>query len=278
MNITITEELVKKIFKVIKESPYLRKELVEILMEYFPSRKETNMILEEIRKLREDLNKSIENFNQTIIKLHTLIDKRASTFEQEMAKMREDFNKQIIGLREDFNKQMTAFKREMAKMREDFNKQMIELREDFNKRIISLEKKVSRLEEHMCALGTRWGLFAEDSFRNALKGILKQIGLKVEKWEYYDEKGIVYGYPSVVDIDVIIHNGVHYLIEIKASIDKSDVGELYKLGKLYSKATGAKPILVIVSPYVHPRARKLAEKLKIQIFSTSEDVIKFFEK
>jgi len=35
VSITITEELVKKIFKVIKESPYLRKELVEMLVWLF---------------------------------------------------------------------------------------------------------------------------------------------------------------------------------------------------------------------------------------------------
>jgi len=59
-----------------------------------------------------------------------------------------------------------------------------------------------------------------------------------------------------------------YLIEIKSSVHKADVAELYKIASLCSKVTGIKSRLIIISPYVDEKAKELAKKLNIEIYTS----------
>ncbi len=58
------------------------------------------------------------------------------------------------------------------------------------------------------ALEARWGLYSEASFRNGLKAILEDtFGVSVQRYEGYDDQGMVFGRPDQVELDVIIANG-----------------------------------------------------------------------
>jgi hypothetical protein len=90
---------------------------------------------------------------------------------------------------------------------------------------------------------------------------------KVEKWVYYDSSGEVYGKPGVIEVDMVIKDGEHVLIEVKSSISRGDVYEFWRISELYKKVTGSIPRLVMVSPYVDGKARELAESLGIEIYT-----------
>jgi len=180
----------------------------------------------------------------------------------------EDFRVMLIGTlasafatREETN----AILQEIKNLRIDFNKRMEEMREDFNRRMDVFDTKLS-------ALGARWGLINEASVREALRGILEKFfRAKVERWEVYDEKGLVYGHPSIIDVDVLIRDTEHILIEIKSHVRKGDIAELLRISQLYQEKTGVTPRLVIVSPYVDEKARELA-KIKNIIVYTEKDL------
>ena len=140
--------------------------------------------------------------------------------------------------------------------------------------IRKLSEAVSELTARITAIGFRYGVFTEDAFREAVKFLVEDLlrEYRVEKWEYYDSEGIVYGHPAVVEVDVLIRDGTHILVEYKASADKSDVAELYRLGKLYEKVTGVKPKLLLVAPAVRKRAAELAKKLGVEIRGSIADV------
>ena len=107
---------------------------------------------------------------------------------------------QIKELREDFNR-LSA---ELKELREETKK----LREDFNRLSTSLEL---RLE----ALGARWGIFSERAFRKGMRYIIEKFfGGKVSKWEYFDDEGYVYNAPNNIDIDVVIKDSEHILVEV----------------------------------------------------------------
>ena len=179
----------------------------------------------------------------------------------------EDFRTMLIGTlasafatREETN----AILREIKNLRIDFNKRMEEMREDFNRRMEMFDTKLS-------ALGARWGLINEASVRQALKGILERFfKAKVERWEVYDEKGLVYGHPSMIDVDVLIRDSEHILIEIKSHVRKGDVAELLRISQLYQEKTGVTPRLVIVSPYVDEKARELAKIKNITVYTEKD--------
>jgi len=145
----------------------------------------------------------------------------------------------------------------------------------FNEILGRLEEHDRRFEEHarmldlkIGALGSRWGIFSEQAFREGMKSIVEQyFGGEVERWITDDEEGIVFGHPSKVEVDLIVKDGEHILIEIKSSIHKSDVSKLFREGILYEKVKGVKPKLAIISPFVEPDAKEEAELQGIPVFT-----------
>ncbi len=135
----------------------------------------------------------------------------------------------------------------------------------------ALERLTEAVQQHsrmLSAVGARWGVLSEEAFRSAMKGIVEKIaGGKVEKWVYYDEKGRVFGYPSMVEVDLAIKDEEHILVEVKASVSRGDVRELWAVGKLYEELTGKKPRLAIVSPFIDQKGRELAEQLGVELYT-----------
>jgi hypothetical protein len=204
-----------------------------------------------LKLLRED-----EEFRYAVAGLIGLeeILKRLDRNESELVKLREDM--------------VEGFKRhdaEIIKLREDMNK----LREDMNRLREDMNRGFEFVERHISALGSRWGIMAESAFRESLRGILeKELGLKVEKWRTYDEAGRVYGYPTVIDIDVVVRDGKTILVEVSSHIRKSDVFIFKKKSELYWEKTGMKPErLLIVTPYIDEEAVEASQKLGIEVYT-----------
>ena len=56
-------------------------------------------------------------------------------------------------------------------------------------------------------------------------------------------------------------------MEVKSSIFRGDVYELWRIGKLYERIEGVKPKLAVVSPYIEDTAKKTATKLGIETYA-----------
>jgi len=125
------------------------------------------------------------------------------------------------------------------------------------------------LRRHIDALGARWGLLAEEAFRKGMKGVVERyFGGQVERWTYRDEEGFVFGRPSEVEADLLITDKEHILMEIKSSVSRADVFELWRIGQLYERVVGVRPRLAIVSPFVREKAKKVAEELGIEVYTS----------
>ena len=132
-----------------------------------------------------------------------------------------------------------------------------------------MNKGFELLRRHIDALGARWGLLAEESFRAGMVGVVERyFGGRVRRWAYYDEEGFVFGFPSLVEVDMVISDKEHILIEIKSSVSRADVYELWKVGQLYERIRGVRPRLAIVSPFVREEAKKLAKELGIDVYTS----------
>ncbi|RLI72430.1 hypothetical protein DRO97_08895 [Archaeoglobales archaeon] len=167
---------------------------------------------------------------------------------------------------------------EMIARLEEHSKRFEEHDRKFNEILAELKSHREKLEKHdwkfdtlirrLDALGSRWGLLAENAFREGMKGIVEEYFKgKVEKWIYEDKEGFVFGYPSTVDVDLVIRNGEYILIEVKSSISKGDLAVLVRKGELYEKVKGVKPKLAVISPYVDEKALKDAKKLGIAVYT-----------
>ena len=170
----------------------------------------------------------------------------------------------LIGL-EEILKRLDRHEAELVKLREDMNK----LREDMNRLREDMNKGFELLRRHIDALGARWGLLAEESFRAGMVGVVERyFGGQVERWTYYDEGGFVFGFPSLVEVDMVISDKEHILVEIKSSVSRADVYEFWKVGQLYERIRGVKPRLAIVSPFIREEAKKLARELGIDVYTS----------
>ncbi len=182
---------------------------------------------------------------------------------QEIEKLREDTNK----LREDMMKMFEKHEERFARIEQE----LVRLREDMMRGFELMDKRITRLENLISALGARWGIMAEDAFKEGLRGILeKEFGVKVEKWVTRDEEGLVYGFSSVIEVDIAIKDGKTMLIEISSSVDKSKVAAFLRKAQLYERKTGIKPDrLVMVTPYAEDAAIKAAREMGVEIYTTA---------
>lgn len=132
----------------------------------------------------------------------------------------------------------------------------------------------SRQEQGIGALGARWGIASEHSFRAALKGILeKSFGVEVLNVNEFDDTGLVFGAPDQVEIDIIIRNGDLILCELKSSMSKSDMYTFDRKVRFYEQRHQRQvQRKIAVSPMAPPPVRAIAEKLGIEVFGYAEDV------
>jgi hypothetical protein len=179
----------------------------------------------------------------------------------------------------------TKFDRILAELQRDRQEQARKWEENnrkwdeqnrHNQQILEEIKKLNRkYDSTIGALGSRWGLYSEASFRNGLKGILEDsFGVEVINLNDFDHDGEVFGFADQVEIDVIIKNGLVILCEIKSSIDKAGMYIFDRKVAFYEKhhqrTVNRK---LVICPMVDQRALPVAENLGIEIYSYAEDIV-----
>ena len=172
----------------------------------------------------------------------------------------------------------------LARIEERFarlEERLVKLEERFlelHERAVKLDERVAKLEERvleelsytrrlMSIIAHRFGVISEEAFREAMKYVVEEIFgvVRVSKWRWLDQEGLVYGHPALVEVDVLIRDKEHVLLEVKSRVSRGDVAELYRVGVLYEKVVGVKPRLVIVGGFIDKDVHELAEKLGVEI-------------
>jgi hypothetical protein len=256
------EEILKRLDRNEQELVRLREDMTKMFEKHEERfariEEEIGRIWQEIAKLREDMVKGFERHDLELAKLR-----------EDMMKGFERHDAEIARLREDMMKGFERYDRELAKLREDMmrgferhDRELAKLRED-------MMRGFELVNRHISAIGARWGIMAEDAFREGLRGILeKEFGVKVERWITRDEDGIVYGFSSIVEIDIAIKDGKTMLIEISSSVDKSKVAAFLRKAQLYEKKTGIKPEkLIMVTPYADEDAIEAAREVGVEVYT-----------
>ena len=269
MNINTDDRTIKQIIKqelpvLMKKDRKIRQWIIQLASEQvtqktneMEARTESkfDIILEDLRKDREAQAKKWEEQNR---KWEENREEQNRKWEEQNRKWDEQNRKW-----EENQNELRKFHEEFEKSRKDFKEELEKSRKHYDQ----------KFDTTLGALGARWGLRSEASFRNGLKGILEDLGLEVEHFEEYDSECIVHDWPGPVEMDIIIKNGILMLCELKSSMSRADIFEFYKKTLFYEKKYNRKgDRLIVISPMVEDKAREAADKLGVKIYSFAEGI------
>jgi hypothetical protein len=222
----------------ISKDPQIRDFILRTVSEYYSPRQDTD-----------------SKFDRILAELQSDRQEQARKWEEQNRKWEEN------------NRRLDSFIREQNQKWEEQNQQ--------NKAILEEIRRLDRrFDSTIGALGSRWGLYSEPSFRNGLKGILEDsFGVEVLNVTEFDDQGEVFGRPDQVEIDVIIKNGVLILCEIKSNIDKAGIYIFDRKVAFYEKRHQRKVNRkIVICPMVDDRAKPVAKKLGIELYSYVDGV------
>ncbi|NJL53876.1 DUF3782 domain-containing protein [bacterium] len=163
---------------------------------------------------------------------------------------------------------------EQARKWDEQNRKWDEQNRKWDEQLAEIRRLDKRFDSTIGALGSRWGLASEASFRNALAGILTEsFGVEVLNLTLYDYEGAVFGRPDQVEIDLIIKNGMTIACEIKSSIDKAGMYSFDRKVNFYaSHEQRSISRKIVISPMVDSRALPVAQTLSIEVYSYADAV------
>ena len=163
---------------------------------------------------------------------------------------------------------------EQTRKWDENNRKWDENNRKWDEQLAEIRRLDRRFDSTIGALGSRWGLSSEASFRNALKGILgESFGVEVLNVNLFDQEGEVFGRPDQVEIDIIIKNGLTIACEIKSSIDKAGMYSFDRKVSFYEKYQKRQvDRKIVISPMVAINAAHVADALSIEVYSNVDNV------
>ncbi len=222
--------------QILAEDLFVRDFVLRTVSDYYAKKQETeskfDRILgrleknEEIQARKWDENN--QRFNDMLARLDKNEEEQARKWDENSQRFNDmlarlDKNEEEQGRKWDENSQRFNDILQRLEKNEEEQARKWDEQQEYNKTVLEEIKKLNRKHDSTIgALGSRWGLNSEASFRNALSGILTEsFGVEVLNINDYDSEGIVFGQPDQVEFDVIIKNGLVIVCEIKSSIDKA---------------------------------------------------------
>lgn len=158
------------------------------------------------------------------------------------------------------------------KVLEELKNAVVEIRkvlERHETRLEELAGAVGELKVAVGSLGRRWGRDLERTVLELFRETLERRGIepgKVEKLTLEDKEGMFYKRGAKLEIDVYVHDGKTYLIEVKSHAELKDVEWLDDVAKVFAKVLNRKiERVILVAVHVDRDALERAKELDIDV-------------
>jgi hypothetical protein len=279
----------KELPRAIAEEPGVRDFVLRTVSEYYTPRTEFDekfdRVLNELQRDREEQARKWDEQNR---KFDAFQAEQAHKWDEQNRKWDEQnrkfdaFQAEQAHKWDEQNRKFDAFQAEQAHKWDEQarkweeNTQRLDRMEAQNSATLEeIQKANRRYESAIGAIGSRWGLYSEASFRNGLQAILGQsFGVEVLNLTLYDQEGEVFGRPEQVELDIIIKNGLTIVCELKSSIDKAGMYIFGRKAEFYAKNQNrVVDRKIVISPMVDERAIPVAKSLGIEIYSYADVVV-----
>ena len=244
----VKQVILQELPGILQRDPEVESFILRLSRRHFADKEETesrfDRVLDELRRDREEQTRKWEENQQAI-------RQNQADIQRNQADIRQD--------RADIQRNQAAIQRNQA---------------DIQEMLKSIQYLGRRYDSTIGALGARWGLHSEASFRNGLKGILEELfDVQVLNVIEYDDAGEVFGRPDQIELDVIIKDGLLIICEIKSSMSRSEMYTFERKVRFYEKQhKRTTDRMLVISPMVDRRAQAVADNLGIRVYSYAEDV------
>jgi hypothetical protein len=283
----------------LREDPSFRAFILDLTRDAYADRSETSdrfyTLVDELRRDRERQDQKWQGYR---IELERGREEQAKKWDEqnrkwdenqaELKRMREeqaqkwDENQaEFKGMREEQarkweeqNRKWDENQAELKRMREEQARKWGENQAELKRIHEEIMTQAQKYDRGIGALGSRWGLQSEKAFRDALAAILeKSFDVQVINVTDYDDTGEVFGRPDQVELDVIVKDGLLLICELKSSIDKAGMYSFERKARFYERRHQRQANrLIVISPMIEGRARKVAERLGIETYGDSTEV------
>ena len=256
---SLTETIKRELPALLRSDPELQRFILDLTHREYAGRRQTedrfDKILDELRADREEQARKWDEQNRKWEEGNRKWDEQNRKWDTQ-------------------NSKWDAQNSKWAEQNRKWDQFQAETREEFNRVHEEIMAQAKKFDRSIGALGARWGLQSEAAFRKALAGILEQsFGVEVLNINEYDEQGEVFGRPDQVELDVIIKNGLLLICELKSSIDKAGMYIFERKARFYEKRHDRKASrLMVISPMIDARAKKVADRLGIETYGDSVEV------
>ena len=256
--------------QLIAEDPLVRDFVLRTVSNYYDSREETESKFDRVlATLERDREEQSRKWDEQSRKWDEQYQQNQNT----LANLERDREEQSRKWDEQSQQNQNTFAT-LERDREEQSRKWDEQHQQTQTMLAEIQDQKRRYESTIGAIGSRWGLYSEESFRSALKGILEQsFGVQVLNVNDFDEAGEVFGRPDQVELDIVITNGSVIACEIKSSLSKSDMYSFDRKVAFYQKRH-ERPVSrkLVISPMVDQRALPVAEALGIEVYSSPQSL------
>ena len=276
----------------LREDPAFRTYVLELTRNEYADRRETgDRFYELLGELRRDREKQERNWEANQTELERIREEQAQKWEAnqaELKRMREEdaqkweqqnrrWDENQAERRRLWDENRTEQRRLWEENQAESNRRWDENQEELKRLHNEIMAQAQKFDRGIGALGSRWGLQSEKAFRDALAAILEHgFDVQVVNVTDYDDSGDVFGRPDQIELDVIIKNGLLLICELKSSIDKAGMYIFERKARFYERRHERKANrLIVISPIIDARARKVGERLGIEMYGDSTEVEAF---
>ncbi|MHA1358646.1 MAG: DUF3782 domain-containing protein [Candidatus Helarchaeota archaeon] len=220
------------------------------------------IIEEELTKRVSELKTKEPVTREEFLKAMELMDKRFQELIDIMNRRFEEVNQRFEEVNQRFEEVNQRFEKSDTRFQE--------LVETMNRRFEKVLEGQMLLRVAIGSLGRRSGIRLEKTILKLLQRVLEQRDIDINKvqWiELFDEAGEVFTRNYRTDIDVLIRDGLHFLMEIKYQADNRDIYHFLKVAELYTLKYQRPNKLLLLTLEIDPKTQEYAESQKIEVIT-----------
>jgi len=257
MNATLKGEIKGYIEQVVQRE--LEKHLKLYSKEELLTRAEFLKAMEIIQQRFEAVDKRFE-----------AVDKRFEELIDSMNKRFEAVDKRFEELIDTMNKRFEAVDKRFEELIDSMNKRFEAVDKRFEAVMETMNRGFLTLRASIDSLGERSGIRLEKTILALMQKALvnRDIDINEIQWiELRDENGEVFTKNYRTDVDVLLKDGFHFLMEVKYHPDNRDVYHFLKVAELYTKQYQYPNKLLLVALEIDPKTQEYAESYHIEVIT-----------